>query len=310
MADKAIKLLIALDGSSGSEEALFELKRAGMPQVVEALVLSVADVILPASADTVDQPAPPWLVAEIDKARARAMDAVDQARAIALRGKQTLETAFPHWTVHAEGCADSPAWGVVKKAEEWKADLVVVGSHNRSAVGRLMLGSVSQTVLHHARGSVRISRSPARPENSPIHLVAGEDGSADAEAALSALAARAWPDGTTVLLVTVVDQVVTLLAVGSRAGAQPSDSIKRVNERSIAKLRAAGLAVSPLVAEGDPRQILVEEAERVGADCIFVGARGLRAIERLLLGSVSSAIATRAHCSVEVVRSAADNSGL
>jgi nucleotide-binding universal stress UspA family protein len=54
--------------------------------------------------------------------------------------------------------------------------------------------------------------------------------------------------------------------------------------------------------KGDPKQILIEEAESWQADSIFVGAKGMRGIERLLLGSVSAAVAARAHCSVEVVR--------
>jgi nucleotide-binding universal stress UspA family protein len=63
-----------------------------------------------------------------------------------------------------------------------------------------------------------------------------------------------------------------------------------------------GLIVSSVIKEGDPKQILLDEAEHWGADCLFVGARGLSRIERFLLGSVSAAVATRAHCSVEVVR--------
>ncbi|MFX4689754.1 universal stress protein, partial [Acinetobacter baumannii] len=47
---------------------------------------------------------------------------------------------------------------------------------------------------------------------------------------------------------------------------------------------------------------LIEEAEKWQADSIFVGARGLRGRERSLLGSVASAVASRAPCSVEVVR--------
>ena len=47
---------------------------------------------------------------------------------------------------------------------------------------------------------------------------------------------------------------------------------------------------------------ILEEADAWGADCIFVGAKGTRGIDRLLLGSVSSAVAARAQCSVEVVR--------
>jgi nucleotide-binding universal stress UspA family protein len=309
MAVKAMKVLIALDESSNLEAALSDLKRAGMPQRVEALVLSVADVILPSSDQTIDQPPAQWVVEQIEKARARGMEAVERARAIAIRGQHAVKTSFPHWAARAEAVADSPAWAIIGKAEEWDADLIVVGSHDRSALGRLVLGSVSQSVLHHAACSVRIGRGSARPESTPIHLLAGEDGSADAEAALSELAARTWPEGTTVHLVTAVDQVVAMLAIGSRGGAEASDRIEQLNERSVAKLRAAGLAVSPLVAHGDPRRILLDEAERLNADCIFVGARGLRGIKRLFLGSVSTAIAARAHCSVEVVRSKANASG-
>jgi nucleotide-binding universal stress UspA family protein len=227
---------------------------------------------------------------------------VEEARAIAGEGRRLVEAGFPHWTVRSESVADSPAWAIVRKAEEFQADLIVVGSHNRSAFGRLTLGSVSHSVVHHATTSVRIWRGPARPETAPVRLVAGEDGSTDAESALSALGTRAWPDGTTVHLVTAVDQVVAITAL-SRAHAQPSDWIRQLNERSVPSLRAAGLVVSTLVAHGDPRRILLDEAERLHADCIFIGARGLRGIQRLFLGSVSTAIATRAQCSVEVVRS-------
>ena len=68
------------------------------------------------------------------------------------------------------------------------------------------------------------------------------------------------------------------------------------------KLRAAELVASSVIKKGDPKRVLVDESEHWGADSIFVEARGLRLIERFLLGSVSAAVATRAHCSVEVVR--------
>ncbi|MBO0799053.1 MAG: universal stress protein, partial [Blastocatellia bacterium] len=50
------------------------------------------------------------------------------------------------------------------------------------------------------------------------------------------------------------------------------------------------------------KRLLVSEAESWGADCVFVGARGLGRAGRFLIGSVSSSVAARAHCSVEVVR--------
>jgi nucleotide-binding universal stress UspA family protein len=57
-----------------------------------------------------------------------------------------------------------------------------------------------------------------------------------------------------------------------------------------------------MVADGNPKDVLVKEADRWDATCLFVGARGLRAVDRFLLGSVSASVAARAHCSVEVVR--------
>jgi nucleotide-binding universal stress UspA family protein len=79
-------------------------------------------------------------------------------------------------------------------------------------------------------------------------------------------------------------------------------SLRHTLELLANKLRNVGLTVSVQLKKGDPKQILIEEAESWQADSIFVGAKGMRGIERLLLGSVSAAVAARAHCSVEVVR--------
>jgi nucleotide-binding universal stress UspA family protein len=68
------------------------------------------------------------------------------------------------------------------------------------------------------------------------------------------------------------------------------------------RLKDVGLTVSPIVAEGDPKEALVQEARAWNADSIFIGACGLGRVERLLLGSVSSATVAHAPCTVEVVR--------
>jgi nucleotide-binding universal stress UspA family protein len=62
------------------------------------------------------------------------------------------------------------------------------------------------------------------------------------------------------------------------------------------------LSVTTAVLEGDPKRVLPAEADRFAADCIFLGAQGHGRVQRILLGSVSAAVAGRAHCSVEVVR--------
>jgi nucleotide-binding universal stress UspA family protein len=215
--------------------------------------------------------------------------------------------------------ADSPYRAIVREAERWHADLVVVGSQGRSAVGRALLGSVSQLVLEHCPCSVRVARRPedaARLADDPPRLVVGIDGSPDAAAAVSAVCDRAWPAGTTARVITALDVRVTMALpelIGP-GGAWPADGGAAEDERSWARqavyaaagdLHAAGVTATGVVVDGDPKQVLLEEARKWPADCVFVGAKGRSRLERFLLGSVSSAVAARARCSVEVVRQGA-----
>ena len=77
----------------------------------------------------------------------------------------------------------------------------------------------------------------------------------------------------------------------------------KLAEPELQKLNDVGLIATLSIEAGNPKQVLVEAAANWHADSIFVGANrfGSR-IESFLLGSVSAAVAARAHCSVEVVR--------
>src|SRR5262245_37774735 len=319
-----MKILIAYDGSDCAKAALEDLPRAGLPRVAEALVMSVAEVFLAPSSS----PAPP-LPAEVpvavQRAWAQATHAVDEARALAQQARTRLLTLFPAWEVHAEACADSPAWAVIKKADTWQPDLIVVGSHGRSTMGRFLLGSVSHKILTEARSSVRIGRSPRQTSSTPVHILIGMDGSPDAAATVQAVAAREWPVGSAVRLVTALDaKMCTALAFMRPSGDMGIEGDKgsegsEVDERAwmskrvealASPLHTRGLTISSVITEGDPKYVLLEEAERWGADNIFVGARGLSRVERFLLGSVSAAVVARAHCSVEVVRPAMTSLGI
>jgi nucleotide-binding universal stress UspA family protein len=236
---------------------------------------------------------------------------VEEAQTLAQRAQTQVLTYFPAWDVRAESCADSPAWAVIKQADTWQPDVAVVGSHGRSAMSRLLLGSVSQKVLTEARCSVRVGRGRRQTEATSVRLLIGVDGSPDAAAAVQAVAAREWPPGSVVRLVAVLDaRMRTALAPAhppveawTAAGDTDEQSwVPKMVDAMADPLRARGLSVSSVIQEGNPKQILLDEAEQWGADCLFVGARGLSHIERFLLGSVSAAVAARAYCSVEVVR--------
>lgn len=299
-----MKILIAYDGSPCADAALVDFQRAGLPDDAEVIVLSVADVCLwPTSNQDVAIPE----TANVKKAHQLALNAVKEAQALAVEACQRIRSSFPGWTVNAEACGESPAWAILGRADEWKSDLIVVGSQGRSAVGRLILGSVSQKVVTEANCSVRVARGPVLRTHVPVRILIGVDGSPGAEAAVHAVAARAWPAGSEARVVAALDAMMATSTVWMEGDDKDGDErawVRKTLEACVERLGAQELAVSFALKEGDPKRVLIEEAEQWGADCIFVGSRGLRRFERFLLGSVATAVVARAHCSVEVVRAA------
>jgi len=306
-----MRVLVAYDGSEGAGAVVSDLARAGLPPSVEAVVVSVADVIsIPPGPADVDPATPDWLAAAMRQAHAERLAVIEAARAKAESGAEAIRRAFPSWTVRAEAFGDSPAWGIIKRADEWKPALVVVGSRGGSAVSRLVLGSVSHKVLNAVHCSVRIARKGAAGSRGAPRLLVGVDGSRHAWRAVQGMCERAWPQGTKVRVVAAFD------AFMASAVALPPDEIQqwvrdaadaetwahRMVEAAVAELATAGLAAEGVVVQGDPKVVLVREAKSAKADCIFLGSQGLNAVERALLGSVSSSVATNASCSVEVVR--------
>jgi nucleotide-binding universal stress UspA family protein len=140
-------------------------------------------------------------------------------------------------------------------------------------------------VLYEAACSVRVARCTDERRAGPIRVIVGFNGTPDSEAAVDAVALRAWPEGSEARIIT------------ARAGSKPE-----AHGVASEKLRVAGLTVSEVGREGDPAQVLIKEAEEWGADSIFVGTRDVHGFRHLLHGSVSSAVAARAQCSVEVAR--------
>ena len=281
------KLLIAYDGSACSDAALKDLKRAGLPAVVEAIVVTIANVLLPPAEEVPEEEVvSPGAVAMVRHTQAHAEEAVKKALAVAERGAHRVKTDFPDWSVRFEADGDSPAWAVIKMADSFGADLIVVGSHGHSSAGgRLILGSVSQRVLYDAPCSVRGARCSDKRREGPIRIVVGFSGSTESELAVAEAASRVWPAGSEARVVIAGDTLdPAILGVVSE------------------KLRAAGLTTLEVNSDGDPASALLKEAEEWGADSIFVGTRDLHGLRHLLHGSVSAAVAARAQCSVEVAR--------
>ena len=315
-----MRILIGYDGSECADAALDDLIQAGLPADAEAQILSVAEVWLPPPPpsifEIVEQAREARSQAELERHYARECPAAKDALALAERARERVQMNFPGWKVSANSSCGSAAWVLVAKADEWKPDLIVVGSHGRNAFGRFVLGSVSQRVLAEAHCSVRISRGRVDEPNSPVRIVVGTDGSSASEEALRAIASRAWPERSEVMILLVNDPlepdflgklIPPLREIEEEDRRQEREWVEQISQRSIELLSGTNIKVTSVVKEGEPKRELCWTAEEWGASCIFVGSAGFsNRFERFVLGSVSAAVAARAHCSVEVVRKKRD----
>jgi nucleotide-binding universal stress UspA family protein len=310
MKDK-VKLLVGYDGSGNADAALDDLQQAGLPDNCEALLMSVAEVWLPPPSSHEILGMVKEETSAVEFTYEKQLRKLETARENVSRASERLMAKFPRWDISSETASGSPAWELLCTANQWKADLIVVGSHGRSALGRFVLGSVSQKVVTEAICSVRVARGRVE-EPSPARIVLAIDGSAGAEAAVRAVGARNWPAGSEVCVVIVDDPIDPTLAGEFVPGLRKSvvdaevafrEQITKMVYDVAAQLSSETLSATGLVKEGNPKKEIIKLAEEWGANCIFVGSTGFsNPLERFLIGSVASAITARAHCSVEVVR--------
>jgi len=140
-----MKILIGVDDSSFSQIAVEEIARRLWEPGTEVKILSVIE--------TPYNPTREEAIAENPFKIARA--SVDNATEVLRRSVNKFEIA-------GDIIEGSPKRVILDVAENWRADLIVVGSHGRRGLDRFLLGSVSHAVALHAACSVEIVRAPQR----------------------------------------------------------------------------------------------------------------------------------------------------
>ena len=149
-----MKILVASDGSPASDAAIAAVANRPWPKGSEIKVLSAFQLPLPAASQV-------WAIpsnyfAELDLA------ARDLAQTISAHAADTLKSKLGNDVVVRSEFASGPPQDVIlEEANRWGADLIVVGSHGYSSLERLLLGSISQAVVSHAKCSVEVVRPPA-----------------------------------------------------------------------------------------------------------------------------------------------------
>ena len=285
-----MKILATTDGSKYGRWAIEWL--ADMPFVVQPVVrvlhvVDVASVRAPFMVQPIMAGTERYVQAEVNRLEKAAKAAKEES--IALLAKLDLNGGV---SVERGAVAST-----IMKYAERGASLLSIGSRGLDALDRFMLGSVSNHAIHHAPCSVLVVKERPR---SVRRIVLAIDGSAASEKALKFLMRQMnpTPDGLDrePILVTIVHAMPYLKYP------EVKEAGKGLMRRYGDKLVKSGFQIREVLKLGKPADEILNVAKREKADLIVTGAKGLGAIGRVLLGSVSTRVVQHAHCGVLVVR--------
>lgn len=276
-----MKILVGYDGSDGGRDAL-ELARV-LAEALDASVLVTAVLLYG------PLPVPYEMLGDEEAERTQPL--FEEARE--RLGELEIET-------RAFG-GGSPAGVINDLAERDEVETIVVGSPHRGAVGRILLGSVADGLLHGAPCEVVAApRGYAAEEHGPFRTIAvAYDDTPEAKAALARAEALALACRGTIVVFTVSAPPAVVPgaagytpAIPPEAGSIVTRTVKSVDER----VAATGRALA-----GVPAAAISEACEEAGADLLVAGSRSYGPVLRVLLGSVSTQLMHRAPCPVLVV---------
>ena len=282
-----MRILIGYKGCTPSLAALHDLRHVGLSDDTEALIMTVAET---------------WPGPENEEA----------AKLVAREGAEKVKRQFPNWTIKSETASGCPAREILARAKSYKPDLIIVGEPRyRPSEQNLFVGNTSHILLTEAECSIRIARGDPNESPHPEKILVAFDGSAGSTRAVQAIAERSWDSRASVRLLSVADSSVldtigrftpqmTDVSVQTRFASQWAESLAASSKEDLSK---AGIPASVQLKLGQAKGVIIKEAEDWDADIIFMGPHSSpNSFGRFLIGSVSAAVAVRAHCSVEVVR--------
>ena len=198
---------------------------------------------------------------------------------------------------------------LIRRAEQWRADLVVVGSHGRAGLGRFLSPSVAERVVRHATCPVLVARERApgvvlvATDLSDPSLKAIESGAREAIArerrlvVMHAAEGLSWRTEPAMALLGANPVTETPDIVQERA-----TLARQIIEGALDRFGAKG---EVQIVTGDPATKILELVETLPAELLVVGTRGRSGLSRIMLGSVAAHLVQSAPCSVLAVRLAA-----
>ncbi|HAP77919.1 MAG TPA: universal stress protein [Acidimicrobiaceae bacterium] len=291
MAEAAPRVIVGVDGTEGSIEALrwaaHEAARRGAPlHVMTCAELPVAVEAGMVGAGGVTGSAMDSIVKEQEAINQRA---VTLARSFGLNLEVSGETVL-----------GAPGYALVSSSHP--DDIVVVGA--TSHPGRLtdLLGSVATVVVHRAKGPVVVVHGVDRRDSDLGRIVVGVDGSEGSDGALEWAIDEALRSGAELVLVHAWTYPYTAARLGAR---EPRDDMRLDAMRTLEACAQRCAEVAPsirthsIVSEDTPAKALIDAA--MDADLMVVGTRGRGGFAALLLGSVSRTVLQHSPVPVAVI---------
>jgi nucleotide-binding universal stress UspA family protein len=196
------------------------------------------------------------------------------------------------------------ATAIAERAEEVSADCLVLATRGHTGLKHMLLGSVAERAVKLAPCSVltvKESGSPVEPSN----IVVGLDFSEHSGAALDMALDIARGSGATLHLVHALDLSVPFvtpyeISIPDKVIDQAWEAARQRLAEKAQSLE--GVEVSPLVASAPASEAICDTAEKVHADLVVTGSRGLTGLKHAILGSVAERVLRHAPCSVLTVR--------
>jgi nucleotide-binding universal stress UspA family protein len=229
----------------------------------------------------------------------------DQAHHEAVK-ERLREVYTPHRPVDVlyqtrEGLA---AEELLRTASEIGADLIVLGTHGRTGLRRLLAGSVAEAVLRGARCPVLALRSPELPRaTEDLRVILHPtDFSPCSESALRVARSLARDHGARLIVLHVAP--LEVLIDGTTAVAWDPQSYRDALEQARGRIEGTDLKypVETRLGRGDEVTEILQAAQEVECGLIVLGTHGRTGLGRLLMGSVAEAVLRRAACPVLVVK--------